>query len=89
MQSKVTARLQRENTQDEIYEKIYGAILEHRLHPGTKLVEERLAEIFNVSRARIREVLARLALGRDLLGLVDDHVHVFVEALMKFFFETF
>jgi DNA-binding GntR family transcriptional regulator len=55
------ARLQRENTHDEIYEKIYVAILEHRLHPGTKLVEERLAEIFGVSRARIREVLARLA----------------------------
>ena len=55
------ARLDRENTYDEIYEKIYVAILEHRLHPGTKLVEERLAEIFNVSRARIREVLARLA----------------------------
>lgn len=55
------ARLQRENAHDEIYEKIYVAILEHRLHPGTKLVEERLAEIFNVSRARIREVLARLA----------------------------
>ena len=55
------ARLQRENTHDEIYEKIYVAILEHRLHPGTKLVEERLAEIFSVSRARVREVLARLA----------------------------
>lgn len=55
------ARLQRENTHDEIYERIYVAILEHRLHPGTKLVEERLAEIFGVSRARIREVLARLA----------------------------
>ena len=55
------ARLQRENAHDEIYEKIYVAILEHRLHPGTKLVEERLAEIFAVSRARIREVLARLA----------------------------
>ena len=55
------ARLQRENTHDEIYARIYVAILEHRLHPGTKLVEERLADIFNVSRARIREVLARLA----------------------------
>lgn len=55
------ARLQRENTHDEIYEKIYAAVLEHRLPPGTKLVEERLAEIFDVSRARIREVLARLA----------------------------
>jgi len=57
----IPARLQRENLHDEIYEKIYVAILEHRLHPGTKLVEERLADIFNVSRARIREVLARLA----------------------------
>jgi len=55
------ARLQRENTHDEIYEKIYVAILEHRLHPGTKLAEERLADIFGVSRARIREVLARLS----------------------------
>lgn len=59
--SKVVARLERENIQDEIYEKIYLAIVEHRLRPGTKLVEERLAEIFKVSRARVREVLARLA----------------------------
>jgi DNA-binding GntR family transcriptional regulator len=55
------ARRQREDSQDEIYERIYLAILEHRLHPGTKLAEERLGEIFGVSRARIREVLARLA----------------------------
>jgi len=55
------ARLERENTHDEIYERIYAAILEHRLPPGTKLVEERLADIFGTSRARIREVLARLA----------------------------
>jgi DNA-binding GntR family transcriptional regulator len=59
--SPVSARLERENAQDEIYEKIYAAIVEHRLHPGTKLVEERLAEIFGVSRARVREVLARMA----------------------------
>jgi DNA-binding GntR family transcriptional regulator len=56
-----TRRIERENTIDEIYERIYVAILEHRLHPGTKLGEERLAEIFGVSRARVREVLARLA----------------------------
>ena len=59
--SPVHARLERENVHDEIYEQIYAAIVEHRLHPGTKLVEERLAEIFGVSRARVREVLARLA----------------------------
>lgn len=55
------ARIERENTNDEIYERIYGAILEHRLPPGTKLGEDRLAGIFGVSRARIREVLASLA----------------------------
>jgi DNA-binding GntR family transcriptional regulator len=55
------SRAEREKSVDEIYEKIYVAILEHRLHPGTKLGEERMAEIFGVSRARIREVLARLA----------------------------
>ncbi len=55
------ARLERETANDDIYEKIYLAILEHRLHPGTKLGEDRLAKIFNVSRARVREVLARLA----------------------------
>jgi DNA-binding GntR family transcriptional regulator len=57
----VQARLEREGANDAIYERIYVAILEHRLHPGTKLVEERMAEIFNVSRARVREVLTRLA----------------------------
>lgn len=51
----------RETANDEIYEKIYVTILEHRLPPGTKLGEDRLASIFNVSRARIREILARLA----------------------------
>lgn len=55
------ALLARENANDEIYERIYVAILEHRLHPGTKLGEDRLAKIFDVSRARIREVLGRLS----------------------------
>ena len=51
----------REKTVEEIVDKIYAAILEHRLAPGTKLGEDRLATIFKTSRARIREVLARLA----------------------------
>jgi len=45
----------------DVYEQIYTAILEHRLRPGTKLGEERLADIFGVSRPKIRDVLARLA----------------------------
>jgi DNA-binding GntR family transcriptional regulator len=46
---------------DVIYERILTSIMEHRLTPGTKLVEEKLAGIFNVNRTRVREVLARLS----------------------------
>ena len=58
---KTTSRIDRESTVDEIYERVYVATMEHRLQPGTKLGEERLADIFGTSRARIREVLTRLA----------------------------
>lgn len=51
----------REHTVDEIADKVSAAILEHRLAPGTKLGEDRLATIFATSRAKVREVLARLA----------------------------
>ena len=47
--------------EDAIYERLLSAIFEHRLPPGTKLGEDRLASIFGVSRARIRRVLPRLA----------------------------
>ncbi|KMZ13873.1 Transcriptional regulator, GntR family [Candidatus Burkholderia humilis] len=53
--------LSTDSTSDEIYERIYLAILEHRLTPGTKLAEERLASIFKASRARVREALSKLA----------------------------
>lgn len=45
---------------EEIYERVYVAILEHRLKPGTKLGEDRMAAIFKVNRSRMREVFARL-----------------------------
>jgi DNA-binding GntR family transcriptional regulator len=44
-----------------IYDRIVQAVMEHRLPPGTKLVEDRLAELFDTSRAQVRDVLARLA----------------------------
>ncbi len=44
-----------------IYERMVSAILDHRLPPGTKLVEDRLATAFGVSRTLIRPVLVRLA----------------------------
>jgi DNA-binding GntR family transcriptional regulator len=48
-------------TEDAIYERMVATILDHRLPPGTKLVEDRLATAFGVSRTRIRPVLVRLA----------------------------
>lgn len=44
-----------------IYERILRAIVEHRLLPGARLVEDQLAELFGVSRMRIRSVLQALA----------------------------
>ncbi|HEF4774073.1 GntR family transcriptional regulator [Burkholderia multivorans] len=44
-----------------IYERIMNAIAEHRLHPGTKLAEDRLASIFGVSRTVVRAVLQQLS----------------------------
>ena len=51
---------------EEIYQNIYTAIVEHHLTPDTKLPEDALAESFNVSRTIIRKVL--LSLSHD--GLV-------------------
>ena len=44
-----------------MYDHMHQAIADRRLPPGTKLVEEGLAKIFEVSRARVRKVLQRLA----------------------------
>ncbi|MEO6743552.1 MAG: GntR family transcriptional regulator [Caldimonas sp.] len=46
---------------EEIGDRILGAIWEHRLPPATKLVEEKLASVFGVSRTKIRLALARLS----------------------------
>jgi DNA-binding GntR family transcriptional regulator len=45
----------------EIHDRILTAISEHRLLPGTQLVEEKLAAVFGVSRTKVRQAIARLA----------------------------
>jgi DNA-binding GntR family transcriptional regulator len=45
----------------EVYERIWSAIMDHSLPPETRLVEERLCEIFGLGRTRLRQVLQRLA----------------------------
>ena len=46
---------------NDMYDRLVSAILDHRLPPGTKLVEDKLASAFGVSRTRVRPVLVRLA----------------------------
>ncbi|CAN0493780.1 unnamed protein product, partial [Laminaria digitata] len=47
-----------------IYDQVFGAILEQRLRPETKLTENELCDVFGVSRTIIRKVLLRLSLDR-------------------------
>lgn len=56
---------------EAIYLSLLSAIMEHRLLAGTKLVEERLCEVTGASRARIRQVFARLA-HEKLVTLVPN-----------------
>lgn len=58
-------------TNDEIYARLQKAVQEHRLTPGTRLVEERLGELAGVSRTKIREVLSRLS-HEGLVTLVPN-----------------
>ena len=48
----------------QIVESLSRAIVEHRLHPGTKLAEQKLADHFGVSRTLVRQALFQLAQNR-------------------------
>jgi DNA-binding GntR family transcriptional regulator len=49
-----------ESTTTHIVESLYRAIVEHRLQPGAKLVEQKLADHFGVSRTLVRQALYQL-----------------------------
>ncbi len=55
------------NLSQKVFEQLRAAILSGRLSPGTRLVEQRLADELDVSHIPVREALARLADE----GLVD------------------
>lgn len=65
-----------ESPQTEIYNRLWTSIAERKLRPGTRLKEEQLAEIFSVSRARVRQALAFLE--RDGLVTLVPHRGAFV-----------
>jgi DNA-binding GntR family transcriptional regulator len=48
------------NLDEHVYQRVFDAILEQRLPPGTKLNEAELASIFAVSRTVIRKALMKL-----------------------------
>lgn len=55
------AATSRRLTNGEIHARIFEAIVEHRLTPGTHLKEDVLSELFGIGRTRVRAVLSRLA----------------------------
>ncbi|MES2943739.1 MAG: GntR family transcriptional regulator [Pseudomonadota bacterium] len=52
------------NPTSTIVEALTKAIVEHRLHPGTKLAEQKLADHFGVSRTLVRQALFQLSQNR-------------------------
>ena len=52
------------STTHHIVESLTRAIVEHRLLPGAKLVEQKLADHFGVSRTLVRQALFQLAQNR-------------------------
>jgi DNA-binding GntR family transcriptional regulator len=64
------------STTDQIAEAITLAIVERRLMPGTKLVEQQIADVFAVSRTVVRQALNRLS--RDRLVTLEPARGAFV-----------
>jgi DNA-binding GntR family transcriptional regulator len=56
----VTARLPGENNKDYSYRVVKEAIMSLELQPGKSISEIELAEVLNISRTPIREVMAKL-----------------------------
>ena len=52
------------STTDAIVQALTKAIVDHRLHPGTKLAEQKLADHFGVSRTLVRQALFQLSQNR-------------------------
>lgn len=64
------------STTEEIVESVTTAIVERRLMPGTKLVEQQIADVFHVSRTVVRQALNQLS--RDRLVTLEPARGAFV-----------
>lgn len=65
-----------DNSSESIADNIAQAIIAHRLPPGTKLREEALARVYQVSRTKIRAAL--LMLAKDKLIRIEPDRGAFV-----------
>lgn len=74
--SKTLAASRPASATDRIVESITSAIIERRLNPGTKLVEQGIANIFKVSRTVVRQALNQLS--RDRLVTLEPARGAFV-----------
>lgn len=61
-------RVERSSLSDDIYERLRAFILEGRLEPGSRIVEERLAKQLGTSRAPLREAIWRLKSDGLIIG---------------------
>ncbi|WP_319782998.1 GntR family transcriptional regulator [Oceanisphaera sp. IT1-181] len=57
--------------QDKVYQRIWEAIVAHKLLPGTRLKEEELSEAFGLSRGFVRKLLLQLSYHK-LVNLVPN-----------------
>lgn len=58
-------------TDGEMHRRLFEALLDQRLAPGTRLREDELAQTFGVSRTRVRQLLIRLA-GEQVVTLTPN-----------------
>lgn len=56
----VAGRTARGSLREQVYLRLRGDLMSGRIGPGNRLGEERLAELYGVSRTPVREALARL-----------------------------
>jgi DNA-binding GntR family transcriptional regulator len=66
----------RASTTEQIVHAVTAAIVERRLMPGTKLVEQQIADVFSVSRTVVRQALNQLS--RDRLVTLEPARGAFV-----------
>jgi len=59
-----------------VYNKIYDAISERRLSPGSRLVGQELAKVFGISRSRVHSVLKALARDKVVTLLKNKSAYV-------------